>query len=145
MNVNNFGNNINILKTENNYGNNSTIKNGVGNALNQGNNNLNNTVNIASIRQVRTAFNQNDGNNNSNQKTVNNNNSPKICIGPHWYLAIVSNILITLLVSSMYCFLIETTVFVSSKNNHIFKYFLTARQPPNIPTSIPRASNNKDM
>ena len=23
------------------------------------------------------------------------NNSPKICIGPHWYLAIVSNILIT--------------------------------------------------
>ena len=26
-----------------------------------------------------------------------NNNSPKICIGPHWYLSIVSNILITVL------------------------------------------------
>ena len=76
VNVNNFGNNINILKTENNYGNNSTIKNGVGNALNQGNNNLNNTVNIASIRQVRTAFNQNDDNNNNIQKGVNNKNLP---------------------------------------------------------------------
>ena len=76
VNVNNFGNNINILKTENNYGNNSAIKNGVGNALNQGNNNLNNTVNIASIRQVRTAFNQNDDNNNNIQKGVNNKNLP---------------------------------------------------------------------
>ena len=72
----NFGNNINILKTENNYGNNSAIKNGVGNALNQGNNNLNNTVNIASIRQVRTAFNQNDDNSNNIQKGVNNKNLP---------------------------------------------------------------------
>ena len=76
VNVNNFGNNINILKTENNYGNNSAIKNGVGNALNQGNNNLNNTVNIASIRQVRTAFNQNDDNSNNIQKGVNNKNLP---------------------------------------------------------------------
>jgi hypothetical protein len=76
VNVNNFGNNINILKTENNYGNNSTIKNGVGNALNQGNNNFNNTVNIASIRQVRTAFNQNDDNSNNIQKGVNNKNLP---------------------------------------------------------------------
>ena len=32
----------------------------------------------------------------------NNNNAPRICIGPHWYLAIVSNILISLLVFSMY-------------------------------------------
>lgn len=37
-----------------------------------------------------------------------NNNAPKICIGPHWYLAIVSNLLITVLVSSMYVFLVES-------------------------------------
>ena len=37
-----------------------------------------------------------------------NNNSPKICIGPHWYLAIVTNFLISVLVTSMYFFLIES-------------------------------------
>ncbi len=37
-----------------------------------------------------------------------NNNAPRICIGPHWYLAIVSNILITVLVVSMYFFLVES-------------------------------------
>ena len=78
VNVNNFGNNINILKTENSnnitYENNSAIKNGVSNALNQGNNNFNNTVNFSSIRQVRTAFNQNDDNNKNNQKGINSNN-----------------------------------------------------------------------
>ena len=34
-------------------------------------------------------------------------NKPKICIGPNWYLAIVSNILIAILIISMYKFLIE--------------------------------------
>ena len=38
---------------------------------------------------------------------INNNNSPKICIGPHWYLAIVSNILIGVLVFTMSHFLEE--------------------------------------
>ena len=54
----------------------------------------------------------------------NNNNSPKICIGPHWYLAIVSNILITLLVSSMYCFLIETHSPIILKILYIFFGFM---------------------
>ena len=38
---------------------------------------------------------------------ANNNNSPKICIGPHWYLAIVSNILIILFVTCLFYFLAE--------------------------------------
>ena len=38
---------------------------------------------------------------------INNQNSPKICIGPQWYLAIFSNVLITGLVVSMYYFLVE--------------------------------------
>ena len=45
----------------------------------------------------------------------NNNNSPRICIGPHWYLAIVSNILISLLVFSMYYFLIDSDVKITNK------------------------------
>ena len=80
VNVNNLGNSMNILKTDNinniNYKNNSNIKNGVHNGFNQEKNNLKITVNIASIRQVRTAFNQNEDNNNSNQKGINNNNLP---------------------------------------------------------------------
>ena len=40
-----------------------------------------------------------------------NNNSPKICIGPHWYLAIVANILITTLLTVMYKALIDIFFF----------------------------------
>lgn len=36
-----------------------------------------------------------------------NNNSPKICIGPQWYLALFTNILIIVLVSTMFAFLVE--------------------------------------
>lgn len=50
----------------------------------------------------------------------NNNNSPKICIGPNWYLAIVSNILITVLTTSMYYFLVE----VNSPFWQKFIYFI---------------------
>ena len=38
---------------------------------------------------------------------INNNNSPKICIGPQWYLAIFSNVLITAIIVSMYFFFVE--------------------------------------
>ena len=38
---------------------------------------------------------------------INNNNSPKICIGPQWYLAIFCNILITTIIASMYFFFTE--------------------------------------
>ena len=38
---------------------------------------------------------------------INNNNSPKICIGPHWYLAVVTNILIGVLVATLSYFLVE--------------------------------------
>lgn len=38
----------------------------------------------------------------------NNNNAPKICIGPHWYLAIVANLLITIFITSMYLSIIRT-------------------------------------
>ena len=54
----------------------------------------------------------------------NNNNAPRICIGPHWYLAIVSNILISLLVFSMYHFLIDSDVKISNKLIYFFASFL---------------------
>ena len=53
-----------------------------------------------------------------------NNNDPKICIGPHWYLAIVSNLLITVLVSSMYVFLIESNSPIIQKLLYIFFGFM---------------------
>ena len=43
------------------------------------------------------------------------NNSPKICIGPHWYLAIVSNILITTLLITMYYCLIDSDIELYNK------------------------------
>ena len=39
-----------------------------------------------------------------------NNNSPKICIGPHWYLAVITNILISVLLFTMYNCLIDKDV-----------------------------------
>ena len=39
-----------------------------------------------------------------------NNNSPKICIGPHWYLAVITNILISFLLFTMYHCLIDKDV-----------------------------------
>ena len=49
-----------------------------------------------------------------------NYNAPKICIGPHWYLAVISNILITVFIFTMYYCLIDSDVNVGSK----FVYFL---------------------
>ena len=54
----------------------------------------------------------------------NNNNSPKICIGPHWYLSIVSNILITVLLITMYTCLIDSDVDFYNKLIYIFLSFL---------------------
>ena len=54
----------------------------------------------------------------------NNKNSPKICIGPHWYLAIVTNILISGLVISMYFFLVETKTPFWQKLIYYFLGFL---------------------
>ena len=53
---------------------------------------------------------------------ANNNNSPKICIGPHWYLAIVSNILITILLITMYFCLLDSDVDLINK---LIYYFLS--------------------
>ena len=60
-----------------------------------------------------------------------NNNSPKICIGPHWYLAIVANILITTLLTVMYKALIDTIIPFTNKLIYfclsIFVYFFFNR------------------
>ena len=60
-----------------------------------------------------------------------NNNSPKICIGPHWYLAIITNILITLLIASMYFSLIDSHIFFYKKVIYfilsLFVYFFFNR------------------
>ena len=53
-----------------------------------------------------------------------NNNSPKICIGPHWYLSIVSNILITVLLITMYKCLIDSEVEFYNKIIYVFLSFL---------------------
>ena len=50
-----------------------------------------------------------------------NNNSPKICIGPHWYLAIVANVLISTLIFTMYYCLIDNEVNLYDK---LIYYFL---------------------
>ena len=52
-----------------------------------------------------------------------NNNSPKICIGPHWYLAIVSNILITTLLTVMYKTLIDSEISLIYKLLYFFLGF----------------------
>ena len=53
-----------------------------------------------------------------------NNNTPKICIGPHWYLAIISNILITGLLITMYNCLIDSDVSLFYKLIYYFLSFL---------------------
>ena len=53
-----------------------------------------------------------------------NNNAPKICIGPNWYLALVANMLITFLVLSMYYFLIESKSYVLEKILYIVFSFM---------------------
>ena len=53
----------------------------------------------------------------------NNNNSPKICIGPHWYLAVVSNALITILLFTMYNCLVDKDVQTYSKMIYYFLSF----------------------
>ena len=54
----------------------------------------------------------------------NNSNSPKICIGPQWYLAIVSNILITFLVITMFYFLVETNCYIWQKVLYLLISFM---------------------
>ena len=54
----------------------------------------------------------------------NNNNSPKICIGPHYYLAILSNILISFFLFSMYFYLIDSSVTLINKLIYFLLSFL---------------------
>ena len=51
-------------------------------------------------------------------------NKPKFCIGPNWYLAILSNILITILIISLYKFLIEINSPLWQKILYFFNGFL---------------------
>ena len=50
-----------------------------------------------------------------------NNNSPKICIGPQWFLALFTNILIAIIISNMFYFLVEIKCTIILKI--IFIYF----------------------
>ena len=50
-----------------------------------------------------------------------NNNSPKICIGPQWFLALFTNILIAIIISTMFYFLVEIKCTIILKI--IFIYF----------------------
>ena len=53
----------------------------------------------------------------------NDNYAPRICIGPHWYLAIVSNILISILIFTMYYYLIDSDVKTINKYIYFFLAF----------------------
>ena len=51
---------------------------------------------------------------------IKNNNSPKICIGPQWFLALFTNILIGIIVSTMFYFLVELKCSIMLKIIYVF-------------------------